>query len=80
MMLLRISALYTEQRWITYGLAVLLVIETAMNSWLISHGEPVPHSQASGMHECGMVFDPAISGAAAFSAWYPPCTTPSSSA
>ncbi|KAF8879500.1 hypothetical protein BD779DRAFT_1803361 [Infundibulicybe gibba] len=71
MMLLRISALYTEQRWITYGLAVLLIIETAVNAWLISRGEPVPHSRVSGIHECAMVFDPAISGAAAFSAWYP---------
>ncbi|KAF8879497.1 hypothetical protein BD779DRAFT_1803360 [Infundibulicybe gibba] len=71
MMLLRISALYTEQRWITYGLAMLLAIETVVNAWLISRAGPVLHNQASGIHACSMVFDPANSGAAAFSAWFP---------
>ncbi|KAJ6536576.1 hypothetical protein DFH09DRAFT_1283784 [Mycena vulgaris] len=71
MMLLRISALYPRHRWISWILAVLLIVETCINIWLISRGEPVLHNRASGVHACSMVFDPAISGAASASAWYP---------
>ncbi|KAJ7465239.1 hypothetical protein FB451DRAFT_1402944 [Mycena latifolia] len=71
MMLLRINALYPTRRWITAMLGVLLVVETAINIWLISRGEPVLHNRASGVHACSMVFDPAISTAASASAWYP---------
>ncbi|KAJ7070099.1 hypothetical protein C8F01DRAFT_1115259 [Mycena amicta] len=71
MMLLRISALYPTRKWITVFLAVLLVVETAINVWLISRGEPVLHNAASGVHACSMIFDPAISAAASASAWYP---------
>jgi len=39
MMLLRVRALYPHQKWITKGLAVILIFETAMNIWLISRGE-----------------------------------------
>ncbi|KAF8989040.1 hypothetical protein BDQ17DRAFT_1334322 [Cyathus striatus] len=50
MMLLRIRALYTKHKWITWGLGFLLVCETAMNVWLISNGEPVIHNPSSGIH------------------------------
>lgn len=36
MMLIRISALYAEQKWITRSLGVVLLIETGVNIWLIS--------------------------------------------
>ncbi|KAJ7822495.1 hypothetical protein B0H14DRAFT_2828530 [Mycena olivaceomarginata] len=71
MMLLRINALYPRQKWITALLGVLLIVETGINAWLISRGEPVLHNKASGVHACSMVFDPAISHAASASAWYP---------
>ncbi|KAJ7602194.1 hypothetical protein DFH06DRAFT_1398668 [Mycena polygramma] len=71
MMLLRINALYPTRKWITAMLAFLLVVETGINIWLISRGEPVLHNRASGVHACSMVFDPKISVAAAASAWYP---------
>ncbi|KAJ6488978.1 hypothetical protein C8R45DRAFT_1213569 [Mycena sanguinolenta] len=71
MMLLRINALYPTQRWITVLLGLMLVVETGINAWLISRGEPVLHNQASGVHACSMIFDPAISHAASASAWYP---------
>jgi len=39
MMLLRIRALYPNQKWISRSLGVLLFIETVVNIWLISRGE-----------------------------------------
>jgi hypothetical protein len=71
MMLLRINALYPHQKWITRGLALLLIFETVMNAWLISRGQPVVHNPNSGIHACSMVFDPSISAAASSSAWVP---------
>jgi len=71
MMLLRINALYPTRKWISTMLAILLVVETGINIWLISRGEPVLHNTASGVHACSMIFDPAISSAASASAWYP---------
>ncbi|KAJ6511926.1 hypothetical protein C8R47DRAFT_1291422 [Mycena vitilis] len=71
MMLLRINALYPRRKWITGMLAFLLLVETGINIWLISRGEPVLHNRASGVHACSMVFDPQISVAATASAWYP---------
>ncbi|KAJ6620701.1 hypothetical protein B0H10DRAFT_2215695 [Mycena sp. CBHHK59/15] len=71
MMLLRIHALYPTRKWISGLLGVLLIVETAVNIYLISRGEPVLHNRASGVHACSMVFDPVISEAASASAWYP---------
>jgi hypothetical protein len=36
MMLIRISALFANQKYIIRGLGALLVIETGVNIWLIS--------------------------------------------
>ncbi|KAJ7246348.1 hypothetical protein C8J57DRAFT_1675012 [Mycena rebaudengoi] len=71
MMLLRINALYPTRKWIGALLGFLLVVETGLNAWLISRGEPVLHNKDSGVHACSMIFDPAISGIASASAWYP---------
>ncbi|KAJ7163108.1 hypothetical protein C8R46DRAFT_1221905 [Mycena filopes] len=71
MMLLRINALYPTRKWIAGLLGVLLAVETGINIWLITRGEPVLHNRASGVHACSMVFDPVISSAASASAWYP---------
>ncbi|KAJ7202863.1 hypothetical protein GGX14DRAFT_699113 [Mycena pura] len=60
MMLLRINALYPTRKWISTMLAILLVVETGINIWLISRGEPVLHNTASGVHACSMIFDPAM--------------------
>ncbi|KAF8802105.1 hypothetical protein BYT27DRAFT_7173241 [Phlegmacium glaucopus] len=70
MMLLRINALYPHHKWITRGLALILVIETAMNVWLISRGEAVLHNPNSGIHACTMIYD-GTSGWASTSAWIP---------
>ncbi|KAF8813051.1 hypothetical protein BYT27DRAFT_7181879 [Phlegmacium glaucopus] len=50
MMLLRINALYPHQKWISRSLALILILETLMNAWLISRGEPVIHNPNSGIH------------------------------
>ncbi|KAF8148187.1 hypothetical protein B0H34DRAFT_737244 [Crassisporium funariophilum] len=71
MMLMRVHALYPNHKWITRGLGLILILETVMNVWLISRGEPVIHNPDSGIHACSMVFDPSISGAASASAWIP---------
>ncbi|KAJ7070100.1 hypothetical protein C8F01DRAFT_1364156 [Mycena amicta] len=60
MMLLRIHALYPTRKWIPALLGVLLAVETGINAWLISRGEPVLHNSASGVHACSMIFDPAM--------------------
>ena len=39
MMLIRINALYLQYKWITRSLAVILLVETGVNIWLISGGE-----------------------------------------
>ena len=39
MMLIRINALYLQYKWITRSLAVILLVETGVNIWLISEGE-----------------------------------------
>ncbi|KAF8802102.1 hypothetical protein BYT27DRAFT_7113384 [Phlegmacium glaucopus] len=71
MMLLRINALYPQQKWISRGLGLILIIETAVNAWLISRGESVLHNPTSGVHACTMIYDPAISDWASASAWIP---------
>ncbi|KAF8208529.1 hypothetical protein K438DRAFT_1754419 [Mycena galopus ATCC 62051] len=50
MMLLRINALYPRQKWISALLGSMLIIETGINAWLISRGEPVLHNRGSGVH------------------------------
>ncbi|KAJ7037804.1 hypothetical protein C8F04DRAFT_1256714 [Mycena alexandri] len=66
MMLLRINALYPTRKWITALLGILLAVETGINAWLISRGEPVNHNRASGVHACSMVFDPTMHGSFPF--------------
>ncbi|KAF8802104.1 hypothetical protein BYT27DRAFT_7215533 [Phlegmacium glaucopus] len=70
MMLLRISAIYPKQKWISRGLALILIIETAVNAWLISRGEAVLHNPNSAVHACTMIYE-ARSGWASASAWIP---------
>lgn len=71
MMLIRINALYLEQKWIARGLGFLLLLETAVNIWLISGGEPVPHNPGSGIHACSLLFNPALKNIASLWAWIP---------
>jgi len=71
MMLLRIQALYSGHKWLVRSLAIFLLLETGVNAWLITHGEPVVHNLSSGIHSCTMIFNPSISDAASSSAWIP---------
>ncbi|KAF9468655.1 hypothetical protein BDZ94DRAFT_1245925 [Collybia nuda] len=71
MMLLRIYALYYNQRWIVGGVAFLLLFQTCMNGWLLTRGEAVIHNELSGVRACTMIFDPDISILASSSAWLP---------
>ncbi|KAF9468654.1 hypothetical protein BDZ94DRAFT_1232213 [Collybia nuda] len=71
MMLLRIYALYYRRQWIVRCVALLLLIQTAMNAWLLTRGEAVVHNAHSGVRACTMIFDPDISILASSSAWLP---------
>jgi len=71
MMLIRISALYGNQKFIVRSLGALLLIETGVNIWLISGAGPVPHDPDSNIHACSMVFNQAIGDAGSLSAWIP---------
>ncbi|KLO13006.1 hypothetical protein SCHPADRAFT_940778 [Schizopora paradoxa] len=69
MMFMRIKALY-ERQWKVIGLvASILVLETATNAWLMTHGEPVQHS--GNVHACTMIFDPSLKFLPSLSAWLP---------
>jgi len=71
MMLLRIYALYYRQKWVVVSVAVLLLFQTCMMSWLLTRGQPVLHNPESGVRACTMIFDPNISVIASSSAWLP---------
>ncbi|KAJ3982209.1 hypothetical protein F5890DRAFT_402321 [Lentinula detonsa] len=71
MMLIRIKAIYSGNKIITSILVGILLVETGINAWLISRGEPVRHNPSSSVHACTMIFDPAISTWASASAWIP---------
>ncbi|KAJ3729349.1 hypothetical protein C8R42DRAFT_742020 [Lentinula raphanica] len=60
MMLIRIRAIYSGNKIITAILVGILLVETGVNAWLISGGEP-----------CTMIFDPAVNSWASASAWIP---------
>ncbi|KIK48053.1 hypothetical protein CY34DRAFT_798676 [Suillus luteus UH-Slu-Lm8-n1] len=68
MMLLRVFAIYKHQ-WAAIAPAVLLLLAwIVVTAWLLSYGEPVPHSDF--VHSCTMVFNSSGSIASA-SAWLP---------
>lgn len=72
MMLLRIYALYHQQRWIVAGVGLLLVVQAIINGWLLTQGEPVVHNQHSGVRACTMIFSPSMpSVLSSSSAWLP---------
>ncbi|KAJ3819054.1 hypothetical protein F5880DRAFT_1157534 [Lentinula raphanica] len=71
MMLIRIRAIYSGNKIITAILVGILLVETGVNAWLISGGEPVRHNPASSVHACTMIFDPAVNSWASASAWIP---------
>lgn len=67
MMLLRVVAIYKHQ-WAAIAPAVLLLLAwIVVTAWLLSHGEPVPHSDF--VHSCTMVFN--YDSIASASAWLP---------
>jgi len=68
MMFMRIKALYEGQRKIIGLVASILVLETAVNAWLMTHGEAVEHT---GVYGCTMIFDPKLRFFPSLSAWFP---------
>jgi len=69
MMLMRIKALY-EGQWKVIGfVASMLALETAVNAWLMTHGEAVTHTGS--VYGCTMIFDPKLKAYASLSAWLP---------
>ncbi|KAJ3747727.1 hypothetical protein DFH05DRAFT_1541249 [Lentinula detonsa] len=86
MMLIRIYALYKNQKWVVAGVAVLLLVEMATYSWLMSTGIPVQHhpnitcmypeNNTDGRSNylyiaCTMIFGEKDSVASSSSAWLP---------
>lgn len=74
MMLMRISALYRERRYVVWGTACLLATEFSVNAWLVSHGKPVSHINTNHvLTACTMIFDTGKvpKAMAAASAWLP---------
>jgi len=71
-MLLRVRALYYSQKWIYYGVGLLLVTQTIINAWLLTKGAPVHHweNPEDPIRACTMIFDEKGSIANA-SAWFP---------
>ncbi|KAF9265408.1 hypothetical protein L218DRAFT_861018, partial [Marasmius fiardii PR-910] len=73
MMFLRVRALYPKNKVVQSVLILILILETGMNAWLISRGQPVVHNPNSG--PCTMIFDPSMqvtfSNLASSSAWIP---------
>ncbi|KAF8236407.1 hypothetical protein L208DRAFT_1528715 [Tricholoma matsutake] len=84
MMLLRIYALYHQQRWIVAGVGLLLVVQAIINGWLLTQGERVSCLPSSisipsiqYLLACTMIFSPSMSVAfdsavlSSSSAWLP---------
>ncbi|KAJ4496934.1 hypothetical protein C8R41DRAFT_824039 [Lentinula lateritia] len=69
MMLIRIYALYRNQKFIVAGVAVLLLIEMGTYAWLMSTGKPVQHHP--NIISCTMIFGEKNSIATSSSAWLP---------
>ncbi|KAJ4494589.1 hypothetical protein C8J55DRAFT_545650 [Lentinula edodes] len=69
MMLIRIYALYRNQKFIVAGVAVLLLIEMGTYAWLMSTGKPVQHHP--NITSCTMIFGEKNSIATSSSAWLP---------
>jgi len=69
MMLLRVHAMWYHKKWIVAVVAGILIIETVINAWLMTHGQAVAHSAI--VHSCTMIFEPALSKPASSSAWIP---------
>jgi len=72
MMMLRIKALYPEQRWIPWLLSSYILLEVSVRSYLLVHGIPVVHNPNSGVVACTIVYSESISDVASSSiAWLP---------
>ncbi|KAI0720555.1 hypothetical protein C8T65DRAFT_293211 [Cerioporus squamosus] len=71
MMLLRVYAMYNEQRAVVACVAAVFALELGTNAWLLTYGVAVRHSL--GIHACTMIFDTSRinTAIAAASAWLP---------
>ncbi|KAH9986924.1 hypothetical protein BJV74DRAFT_988371 [Russula compacta] len=72
MMFLRVRALYSQSLLVQFFVLVILFTFIGLNSWLLTHGIPVPHPAYPLVDSCTMIVDPKISGPlASSSAWLP---------
>jgi len=69
MMLLRVYAMWHHKKWVVGIVAGILLIETGINAWLMTHGQAVVHSRL--VKSCTMIFEPSLSKIASSSAWIP---------
>ncbi|KAH9950637.1 hypothetical protein B0H21DRAFT_888881 [Amylocystis lapponica] len=72
MMLLRIHAIYSDQRFVVACVAVVFLVELSVNAWLLTKGMPAPHGpglRTEGMHACTMIYN--LGPIATASAWLP---------
>jgi len=69
-MLLRIHAIYHNNKYVVGFVGIILAIEFGVNAWLLSHGQPVRHNDIR-HPPCTMVFDPKLKNIASASAWLP---------
>ncbi|KAH9952499.1 hypothetical protein BC827DRAFT_1254119 [Russula dissimulans] len=72
MMFMRIRALYPRLWSIQVFVLSVFLTFVGVNSWLLSHGVPVPHPAYPLVDSCTMIIDPKIPGPlASSSAWLP---------
>jgi len=72
MMYMRIRALYPRFYSIQAFVLSILLTFIGVNSWLLSHGVPVPHPAYPLVDSCTMIIDPKVPGPiASSSAWLP---------
>ncbi|KAH7102033.1 hypothetical protein BKA62DRAFT_152429 [Auriculariales sp. MPI-PUGE-AT-0066] len=71
MMMLRVYALYGQDKRILAFLASLFVFQFTVQGWLLAHAMPVPHSKGITPAGCSMLFRPEVGYWATASAWFP---------
>jgi len=79
-MLARIYALYYQDEsrpgflgpFVIGCLLTIWCIQTGVNTWLLTYGQPVIHNSSSGVHACTGIFNPKLAPAASSSSsWIP---------
>ncbi|KAG1743201.1 uncharacterized protein EDB91DRAFT_1346297 [Suillus paluster] len=71
MMFLRVRAMYRDNIYVVGLVASLWFAWVAVDAWLLTHGEAVPHSLYT--ESCGMEFSVSVTALASAWAWVPLC-------